>query len=286
MVGSAPVRSPTQVIPLAMLLLAACSSSSAPADEAAPDSVVADTTADGIASSQFTPEQETMTAPATETERSRLVAEFDAGIEALHARPTMITTSFDEESVRSTGTARIDRTRGLLDAVLETETNRGAITRRERVVEERYFLKSTTGPDAEAALNFTELPFEPGGAEAIDLVYTAYGRIGPTLDRWSTLLANVDFSFTTDESATRVVHHVQFDPSSIFDFFQEAGLERVGGAVPDEPTSIRFTLVDDVLVGIDAEGTHFHDGEALHVDATITYEPTTGFEVDVPPVDG
>ena len=57
-----------------------------------------------------------------------------------------------------------------------------AITTRKVLVDGRAFPKSDTGPEA-AALAFTEVSYEPFGPELRDEAFTAFGRIGPSLDR-------------------------------------------------------------------------------------------------------
>lgn len=58
-----------------------------------------------------------------------------------------------------------------------------AITTRKVLVDGRAFLKSDTGPEAAAALAFTEVSYEPFGPDLLDEAFTAFGRIGPSLDR-------------------------------------------------------------------------------------------------------
>ena len=72
------------------------------------------------------------------------------------------------------------------------------------------------------------------------------------------------------------------DSQTVSDFLASSGLEAVGGELPDDPTTFQFTVVGGQLVQLDASGTHFHDGEALSITATVRYSPIISFHLQPP----
>jgi len=225
--------------------------------------------------------------PVAETTRRQVVDTLRRAVDTLYAAPVQIETQLDEEGVAVTGDARVDRTSGVAESV-ESRTlgPDAAITTRKVVVDGRAFLKSTTGPEAEAAIAFTELGYEPFGRELLDEAYTAFGRIGPSLDRIVLLLEELPFEATITALDTGTEISVTLSPLSIFDFYAETGLEGVGGTVEPDETRLAFRIEDGVLSGIVADGTHFHDGEALAITAAIVYTPIAPFVVAVPETEG
>ncbi len=218
--------------------------------------------------------------------RSRVIDELSAAVAAVRAFPVEITTEMLEDGEPRTGSARVDPPGELLDSLLVAPLSSGsAVTTRHVVVDGRAFLKSTTSAEAEAALDFTELPFEPIGAELLEEVYAGYGRIDKSLDRILTLLENVPFAarVTPLDNGTEI--SVVMSPRSIADYYAATGLEAVGGTIPPERTQLAFRIDDGVLRGLVAGGTHFHDGEALVVSATIAYTPIDPFTLEVPPTE-
>lgn len=217
--------------------------------------------------------------------RERVLAELGAAIEGLQSTPVEITIEMIEDGEPRTATARVDQSAQLLEAVrVAPLEGGGAVTTRNVVVDGRVFLKSTTGPEAEAALDYTELPFEPLGVDLLEEVFTGYARINKTLDRILLLLESVPFAAQITETDVGTEISVIMSPVAIYDFYGESGIESVGGNVPPLQTRLAFLIEDGVLRGLVADGTHFHDGEALEVSATIAYEPIEPFALDVPPI--
>jgi hypothetical protein len=198
-----------------------------------------------------------------------------------------IETQLNEEGTSVIGDARIDRVRGLADSTeIRTVAEDAAITTRKVLVAQRAFLKSVAGPEADAALSFTEVDYEPFGPELIDESYTAFGRIGPSLDRIVMVIDElpIDAQITVQDGSEEVA--VNLSPFAIAEYYATTGLEAVGGRIEAEPTRFVFRIEDGVLTGIVADGVHFHDGEALEVTATISYTPIPSFGVELPETDG
>jgi hypothetical protein len=219
--------------------------------------------------------------------RAEIVATLRAAIDALYAQPLTIDLEMDEEDEPVTGTIRVDRHAELVDSVEVRPTGPdSAITSRKIVVDGRAFLKSTTDAASEAALAFTEIAYEPFAPDLLDEAFTAFGRIGPSLDRWVLLLEDVPFDARTTELAGGVEISVNMSPFAIFAYYAESGLEAVGGEVHPAPTQIAFRIEEGVLRDVVAGGTHFHDGEALEIVAAISYTPIEPFALDPPSTDG
>lgn len=224
---------------------------------------------------------------ADEATQARVVSELATAFEAVQSQPVEISIEMVEEDEPRTATVRIDKPMGLLDATLiQFGPGGSAVTTRNVLVEGRAFLKSTTGPEAEAALDYTELPYASLGPDLLDEVFAGYGRIDKSLDRIVLLLESVPFAAQIVESEGRTEISVIMSPFAIYDFYGTSGLEAVGGSVPAEPTRLAFVVEAGVLRGLVADGTHFHDGEALEVAATITYTPIDPFSLEVPPIEG
>ena len=138
-----------------------------------------------------------------------------------------------EEGEPRSAVDRVDAGEQLLESHLVAELAGGSeVNTRHVIVDGRAFLKSTTSAEAEAALDFTELPFDPIGAELLDEVFVGYGRIDKSLDRILVLLENVPFAaqITPVDNGTEI--SVVMSPSAIAEYFAATGLEAVGGAVP------------------------------------------------------
>jgi len=217
--------------------------------------------------------------------RTEILEDLRSAVAALRSGPVEIALEMDEDGEPRSATVRVDRGQMLLAGEWLAPTARGAvITTRHVVVDDRFFLKSTTSAEAEAALDFTELPLDPVGTELIEAVFTGYGRLSPSLDRILLLVEELPFAArVTDFDGGKEIS-VVMSPIAIYNYYGENRLESVGGAVPTEPTQLAFRIEDGVLVGIVAGGTHFHDGEALEVSATVAFTPIDAFALEVPPI--
>lgn len=217
--------------------------------------------------------------------KAEIVETLRSSVDALYAMPVRIETTLVEDGVPVEGAARIDRVRGLADSTEKRTVDGATITTRNVLAEGRAFLKSTTGPEAEAALTFTELGYEPFGPEFLDQAFTAFGRLGPSLDRIVMLLEELPFAAQTRSLGGGEELSVVVSPFAIADFYARTGLEAVGGRIDPQPTRFSFRIEEGILTGIVADGTHFHDGEALEVSAAIMFTPISPFEVERPDVE-
>lgn len=217
--------------------------------------------------------------------RARILDELRDAIDALYAEPVEITLEMSDGGEPETAVLRVDRKAGLLEGTWIDPLDGGsAVKTRHVVVDERVFFKSTTSPEAEAALDFTELPYASIGPELFDEVYAGYARVNKTLDRNIVLLENVPFAGQITEDGTTTEISVIMSPFEIFNYYGESGLETVGGTVPPEHTQLAFRIEDGVLRGVVAVGTLFHDGEALELSATIAFERIDPFTLELPPI--
>lgn len=257
------------------ILAVSCGDDRSATTEVAPSGVTATTRPDPLAIE-----------PVDAGTRARIVDELREAIDALYAEPVEISLEMSDGGEPETAIVRVDRGAGLLDGTwIDPLGDGSAVKTRHVVVDERVFLKSTTSPEAEAGLDFTELPYVGIGPDLFDEVYAGYARVNKTLDRNLVLLENVPFAGQITEEGTTTEISVVMSPFAIFDFYGESGLETVGGSVHPEHTQLTFRIEGGVLRGFDAEGVLFHDGEALELSASIVFEPIDPFTVDIPPIE-
>lgn len=221
-----------------------------------------------------------------EATRERVVADLTAAVANLQAQPVEISFEMTEDGEPRSGLVRVDRSARLLEGVFLSPLPGGSVvTTRHVVVEDRAFLKSTTGAEAEAALDYTEFPVDPIGADLLDEVFAGYARVETSLDRIIHLLENVPFAAEVTAPGNGTEISVIMSPRSIAEYYSATGLEAVGGAIPSERTRLAFRIEDGVLRAVVADGTHFHDGEALSVAASILYTPIEPFTLEIPPLE-
>jgi hypothetical protein len=219
--------------------------------------------------------------------RARILDDMRQAIDALYAEPVEITLEMSDGGEPETAVLRVDRSAGLLEGTWIDPLDGGAtVTTRHVVVDERVFFKSTTSPEAEAALDFTEFPYDTIGPELFDEVYAGYARVNKTLDRNLVLLEHVPFAAEITDVGTTTEISVTMSPFAIYDYYGASGLEVVGGDIHPEHTRLTFRIEDGVLRGVVASGTLFHDGEALELSATIAFEPIGPFTLEIPPIQG
>ena len=262
------------------VLLAGCSSGD---DNSVPS---ASSAASPATSAPESTSVESLGEPVDEQLRAELVATLSDAFDEVRSGPVLIEFEMNEDGRESSATIRVDHAAGLVDAVWIQPAGQGSeITTRNVVVDGRAFLKSTDGAAAEQALNFIEIGVQ-NAAELLDVVYTGYGRIGPSLDRLILLLEQLPFRVVVEGVAPDQRFTVSFDPADVATFYAETGLERMGGHIPDAAMTLTFVLEAGNLVGLEAAGTHFHDGEALEVAAAVSFEVIEPFELEPPPLDG
>lgn len=224
--------------------------------------------------------------PADDARRASLVAELGGAFGQVRAGPVEIDLTMTEGDVVSEASIRVDQTRGLVDStwIQPVERVDAEITTRNVVVDGRFYVKST---DSDAAAELLDY-YDGGEANAADLLenaFTAFGRIGRSLDRVLLFVEEVPFAAATESDGDAVRHHVVFDVDDIVAFYAETGLETTGAVDAHEPVRYEFVVDGEGrLVAIDASGTQFHDGEALELTATIEYRPIGEFDLEVPPL--
>lgn len=259
---------------------AACDGGTEPAAE-----TIADSTTAADVGSDAPPEDPISIDDVDGATRRDIIATLRGSVEALYAGPVRIDAVLDEEGTPTVVEARVDRGAELAEVrEVRSPSPDVSITTQRVVIDGRAFFKSTTGPEAEAALDFTEVTFERSGRETLDDSFTALGRLGPSLERIIELLEELPFDAQITEGETGLEISVVMSPFAIYDYYAETGLEAVGGNVPQQPTRFAFLLDDGMLLGIAADGTHFHDGEALDIEASVTFEPIEPFTLEIPPL--
>jgi hypothetical protein len=230
------------------------------------------------------PSAEPVGEPADREVRAELLGELTEAFAAVRSGPVLIELEMDEDTP-STASIRVDQSRGLVDATWVQTTRRGSeIVTRNVVVDDRTFFKSTAGEEAAAALDFVEVDRASGDA-LLENVFTAYGRIGPSLDRLLLFVETLPFRFAAEQDRSIRRWTVAIEPIDVIELFVETGLEVTGPGVPHAPMVLEFAVDAGRLVGIEAAGTQFHDGEPLELTASLRYRSIESFEVEVPPTD-
>jgi hypothetical protein len=223
--------------------------------------------------------------PIDDARRAELIAELTSAFERARSGPAQIDLEMDEEGTESAASIRVDPPRGLLDSSWVQLTRRGGeITTLYVVIDGRYFLKSTASAEAAALLDYYE-----GGAstadELVENVFTAFGRIGPTLDRLLLFVEELPYEVGTVAEGGAVRTVVVIDVDDVVDLFAETGLETTGTVHTHEPVRLDFIIDDGTLAGIDASGTQFHDGEAIELTASLRYRSIDAFDLEIPPLE-
>ena len=199
-----------------------------------------------------------------ETTQRQVIEELTAAIATLRNRSVEITTEMVEDGEPRSAVARVDVGEQLLESSLVAQLAGGSeVNTRHVIVDGRAFLKSTTSAEAEAALDFTELPFDPIGAELLDEAFAGYGRIDKSLDRISFCWRTCPFAaqITPLENGTEIsvvmsprsqsrstTPHPVSKPSAVQSLL----------SAPNSPFASKTASSAVVVAG----GTHFHDGEA------------------------
>ncbi len=180
------------------------------------------------------------------------------------------------------GTLSVDQAAELLDSTWLVPTRAGSrITIRHIVTDGRAYFRSTAGEEAEAVVEFTEL--DPTGIPALlEFGFTAYGRLGPSLDRLLLFIDELPMRAVVErvDSVDRVV--LAIDSVAVVELLRETGLEQTGHVLPHEPVLLDITIDEGRPTRLIAAGTQFHDGEAVELSASIDYTPIDPFRVEPP----
>lgn len=133
---------------------------------------------------------------------------------------------------------------------------------------------------------------EPGiiRSDLLEEIYTGQGAAGKSLPRLVGLMEAIPFeiegSGPAPEDASPDLVRVSFRAADIADLFRATGAERVGAGEPSGVTRYAFAIdaVTGLLRGLRADGTQFHDGEAIEdVDVRLSYAPVAPQDPTAPP---